>query len=279
MKIISTASEMTSYSAAIKAKGGELGFIPTMGALHEGHLSLVAQAKRENTQVVVSVFVNPTQFNNSTDLKKYPRTFEKDAEMLRSEKVDVMFYPSISEVYPNERKVEFEMDGLDKSMEGPNRPGHFNGVVQVVTRLFDMVKPNHAYFGEKDFQQLVIIRHMSSKLNNGVKIIGCETIRSETGLALSSRNMLLTESGLQIASKIYSSLMFAQRQLANGGLPSQVLIKTTAMLNNIEGLELEYLEFVNPSTLQKCTDTESEIQACVAAYLEGVRLIDNMRVK
>ncbi len=279
MKIISTASEMTNYSDAIKGEGGELGFIPTMGALHEGHLSLVAQAKRENTQVVVSIFVNPTQFNNSADLEKYPRTFEKDAEMLRLKNVDVMFYPSISEVYPNHNNLEYEMDGLDKNMEGPNRPGHFNGVVQVVTRLFDLVKPNHAYFGEKDFQQLAIIRHMSSKLKNGVKIIGCETIRSETGLALSSRNTLLTESGLQIASKIYSSLMFAQRQFANGGLASQVLVQTTAILNNIEGLELEYLEFVNPSSLQKYSDTESEIQACVAAHIEGVRLIDNMRVK
>ncbi len=279
MKILETAAEMNAFSANAMAKGYNIAFVPTMGALHEGHLSLVEQGKRENHLVVVSVFVNPTQFNNPKDLEKYPRTFEQDRKMLLEVGVDAMFYPSVNEVYPTEAKSTYDLDGLDNYMEGPNRPGHFNGVVQVVTRLFDLVQPTKALFGEKDFQQLAIMKHMSRKLGYNVEIVGCPTIREESGLAKSSRNVRLSTKGEQTAANIYRVLNDLKQSL-KGGLPtSKARQKAIEELNKTAGLDLEYFELVDPESLKPCNDDSEHIQGCVAAYVESVRLIDNMRLK
>ncbi len=279
MKILETAAEMNAFSAKARADGYDIAFVPTMGALHEGHLSLVEQGKRKDHLVVVSVFVNPTQFNNPNDLEKYPRTFEQDRKMLLEVGVDAMFYPSVWEVYPTETNSTYDLDGLDKYMEGPNRPGHFNGVVQVVSRLFDLVQPTIALFGEKDFQQLAIIRHMSRKLGYNVGIVGCPTIREESGLAKSSRNVQLSTNGKQTAANIHRVLNDLKQSL-NLGLPtSEGKQKAIDELNKTVGLDLEYFELVDPDSLVPCNDDSEHIQGCVAAYVESVRLIDNMRLK
>lgn len=249
-----------------------------MGALHEGHASLIRKAKADCDIVIVSVFVNPTQFNNKSDLENYPRTFEADHQLLASLGVAVMFYPSASEIYPSNTQQTHDLDGLDTLMEGPNRPGHFQGVVQVVTRLFDLIEPNTAYFGKKDFQQLAIIRHMSKKLGYATKIVGCATMREESGLAMSSRNSRLSEQGRKNASVIFSVLRSIERDLRDSNL-AEVKEKATSKLNSASGLKLEYLEFVEPTTLLPASDNSKAIQACVAVWTEDVRLIDNLRVK
>lgn len=279
MKTITTAKEMIAFSDSRGAAGERVGFVPTMGALHAGHLSLVETARSMNDLVVVSVFVNPTQFNDPKDLEKYPRTLDSDTELLEKSGVDVLFYPSVEEIYPDKTEVVYELDGLDQTMEGPNRPGHFNGVVQVVTRLFDIVKPNSAFFGEKDFQQLSIIRHMAAKLGYSIEIIGCPTMREQSGLAMSSRNMRLSESGHEVAAHISRSLKEIANRISGGERPSDVL---TTVLNNLskeEEIDVEYLALADPITLQPATNNSASIRACIAAYVEGVRLIDNMQVK
>ena len=278
LQIIDTADEMLEFSDFIISNGKTIGFVPTMGALHEGHATLIKQAKAECDVIVVSVFVNPTQFNDKSDLENYPRTFDADKQLLDTLGVDVMFYPSASEIYPNGTQHSYNLDGLDATMEGPNRPGHFNGVVQVVMRLFDLTRPTIAYFGEKDFQQLAIISHMTKKLGYSTKIIGCPTIREENGLAMSSRNRRLSVEGRKNAAVIFSVLQSIERELLSSDLAAAKK-KALSNLSSATGLELEYLEFVNPNTLQLASDNSESIQACIAAWIEGVRLIDNLRVK
>jgi pantoate--beta-alanine ligase len=279
MKLITTAKEMFEFSSSTRSRGLSIGFVPTMGALHSGHISLVKSAKQLCDMVVVSVFVNPTQFNDPSDLQNYPRTFESDQQLLATEGVDVMFFPSKEEIYPVEESKHYDLDGLDELMEGPNRPGHFDGVVQVVTRLFDIVQPNSAFFGEKDFQQLVVIRYMANKLGYSTNIIGCPTQRESSGLAKSSRNVRLSESGKTIASKISFCLYHIKEQFANHRLASEIRHESIKMLSENEGIELEYLEFVNPDTLIAANNQSVSVQACVAVWVEGVRLIDNLQVK
>ena len=278
LQIIDTADEMLEFSDFIISNGKTIGFVPTMGALHEGHATLIKQAKAECDVIVVSVFVNPTQFNDKSDLENYPRTFDADKQLLDTLGVDVMFYPSASEIYPNGTQHSYNLDGLDAMMEGPKRPGHFNGVVQVVMRLFDLTRPTMAYFGEKDFQQLAIISHMTKKLGYSTKIIGCPTIREENGLAMSSRNRRLSVEGRKNAAVIFSVLQSIERELLSSDLAAAKK-KALSNLSSATGLELEYLEFVNPNTLQLASDNSESIQACIAAWIEGVRLIDNLRVK
>ena len=256
-----------------------IGFVPTMGALHEGHLSLVRNAKRSGDIVVVSIFVNPTQFNNSSDLDKYPRTFETDKKLLLNEGIDVLFFPTVDEIYPSPETKSYNLDGLDAQMEGPNRPGHFSGVVQVVSRLFDLVKPHVAYFGEKDFQQLAIIRHMTTKLGYDIQIQGGNTVREKSGLAMSSRNVRLSPKGLEVASQLSSVLSHMKERISFGATPSMAKQMAIDHLNNVDGIHVEYLEMIDPRTLRPIDDHADQIQACVAAQVEGVRLIDNMRVK
>jgi pantoate--beta-alanine ligase len=266
---------------ALKAQGANpiVGFVPTMGALHEGHLSLVRQAKRENEVVVVSIFVNPIQFNNSEDLEKYPRTLEHDLKLLEEAGCTLVFAPSEAEMYPEKPSEKYDFGTLETVMEGAFRPGHFNGVAIVVKRLFDLVKPTTAYFGEKDFQQLAIIRALVEKENMAVEIVGCSIIRENDGLAMSSRNTRLSDEDRRIAPQIYKTLRDS-RDLVDVFTPQQLKAFTAEQLQKIPRTKLEYFEIANAKTLQPIehwNDCPRRI-ACVAIWLGDVRLIDNVKI-
>jgi len=256
----------------------KIGFVPTMGALHEGHLSLITKAKETCDLVVASIFVNPTQFNNPADLDKYPRMPEKDAALLESVGCDFLFLPTTESIYPEGYEhLKMDLAPLDEVMEGKYRPGHFAGVIDVVSRLFDIVKPTHAFFGRKDFQQVMIIKYMTKKLNLTIEIVVGETIREQSGLAMSSRNLRLTEQQKQQATVIYETLSFG-KEMAPFLSPQEVLIE---MISIIEAstLELEYLEIVDAETLLPLTDFWLPgATACVVAYCGEVRLIDNLEL-
>ena len=283
MQIITRKSELTRQVEACIRQGKTIGFVPTMGALHAGHASLVQQACAENEICVVSIFVNPTQFNNAEDLAKYPRTLEKDSQLLEQLGVHFVFAPSAEEMYSAAEMTEtfgFDFNGLDEVMEGKMRPGHFNGVVQVVSRLFELVRPTRAYFGEKDFQQLAIIRHMversalSSRFED-LKIIGCPIVREKSGLALSSRNERLSETEKEIAVGISKALISSLEWTKTNSV-AEVQQRVIDSINRIEGLEVEYYEIVDKTTLQPTTSFENAI-GCVTVYCGGVRLIDNIQ--
>ena len=283
MQVITTKQELVRQIKACLRQNKTIGLVPTMGALHEGHAALVRQAVAENDVCVVSVFVNPTQFNNPEDLLKYPRTLTKDVELLTDLGVHFVFAPSPEEMYtPEEMQQPFSFDfnGLDAVMEGKMRPGHFNGVVQVVSRLFDLVQPTRAYFGEKDFQQLAIIHHMveSSEMKerfSGLQIIDCPIVREESGLALSSRNQRLSDEEKQIAVNI-SQTLFASMNWAKTASVAEVQQRVIDTINAVDGLEVEYYEIVDKDTLQP-TDCWDNAVGCVTVYCGPVRLIDNIR--
>ena len=283
MQIITTKLELSNQMAACIRQGKSIGFVPTMGALHAGHASLVKQACAENAVCVVSVFVNPTQFNNKEDLLKYPRNIKKDAELLADLGVDFVFAPTPEEMYSQEemqQEFAFDFDGLDQVMEGKMRPGHFNGVVQVVSRLFDLVQPTRAYFGEKDFQQLAIIHHMVERSSlseryTGLKIVDCPIVRENSGLAMSSRNERLSEQEKQTAVTI-SQTLFASLQWAKTASVKEVQQRVIDTINNVDGLEVEYYEIIDKNTLQP-TDCWDNAVGCVTVYCGPVRLIDNIR--
>ena len=283
MQIITTKLELSNQMAACIRQGKSIGFVPTMGALHAGHASLVKQACAENAVCVVSVFVNPTQFNNKEDLLKYPRNIKKDAELLADLGVDFVFAPTPEEMYSQkEMQQEFAFDfaGLDQVMEGKMRPGHFNGVVQVVSRLFDLVQPTRAYFGEKDFQQLAIIHHMVERSSlseryTGLKIVDCPIVRENSGLAMSSRNERLSEQEKQTAVTI-SQTLFASLQWAKTASVKEVQQRVIDTINAVDGLEVEYYEIVDKNTLQP-TEVWDNAVGCVTVYCGPVRLIDNIR--
>ena len=283
MQIITTKLELSNQMAACIRQGKSIGFAPTMGALHAGHASLVKQACAENAVCVVSVFVNPTQFNNKEDLLKYPRNIKKDAELLADLGVDFVFAPTPEEMYSQEemqQEFAFDFAGLDQVMEGKMRPGHFNGVVQVVSRLFDLVQPTRAYFGEKDFQQLAIIHHMVERSSlseryTGLKIVDCPIVRENSGLAMSSRNERLSEQEKQTAVTI-SQTLFASLQWAKTASVKEVQQRVIDTINNVDGLEVEYYEIIDKNTLQP-TDCWDNAVGCVTVYCGPVRLIDNIR--
>ena len=283
MQIITTKLELSNQMAACIRQGKSIGFVPTMGALHAGHASLVKQACAENAVCVVSVFVNPTQFNNKEDLLKYPRNINKDAELLADLGVDFVFAPTPEEMYTQEemqQEFSFDFAGLDQVMEGKMRPGHFNGVVQVVSRLFDLVQPTRAYFGEKDFQQLAIIHHMVERSSlseryTGLKIVDCPIVRENSGLAMSSRNERLSEQEKQTAVTI-SQTLFDSLQWAKTASVKEVQQRVIDTINAVDGLEVEYYEIVDKNTLQP-TDNWDNAVGCVTVYCGPVRLIDNIR--
>lgn len=264
-----------------REKGKKVGFVPTMGALHEGHISLVKRSNSENDVTVVSIFVNPTQFNNPDDLNNYPRTPESDHIMLSENEVDILFSPDVNEMYNQKREdlEKIDLGNIAKVMEGAHRPGHFSGVVQIVSRLFEIVKPQIAYFGEKDFQQLAIIRVMTSQLGYPVKITGCPTIREKNGLAMSSRNMRLTENGLNAAAQISQALNFANENWRSHK-PENLIKLLKEKIEKNQLLKVEYIEIADEKSLEKITAWDDKIQArCFAAvYCENVRLIDNMKL-
>ena len=283
MQIITTKKELQAIVAACKSQGKTIGLVPTMGALHAGHASLVKRAVNENNVCFVSVFVNPTQFNNKEDLAKYPRNIQRDAELLETIGADFVFAPTPEEMYSaQEMNTTFQFDfaGLDQVMEGKMRPGHFNGVVQVVSRLFYLVQPDKAYFGEKDFQQLAIIHHMVEHSSlagtfGNLQIIDCPIVREASGLALSSRNERLSESEKKTALAI-SKTLFASLEWAKSATVAEVQQHVIDTINAVEGLEVEYYEIVDQTTLLP-TDTFDHAIGCITVYCGPVRLVDNIK--
>lgn len=281
MKIIHSINDLQAQLSQLVAQGLTVGFVPTMGALHAGHISLVKASNNENDVTVVSIFVNPTQFNDPNDLLKYPRTLEADSALLRANGTDVVFVPTVDEMYPVPDTRQFSYPPLDTVMEGSFRPGHFNGVCQVVSKLFDAVKPHRAYFGEKDYQQLAIIRRMVKALNLPVEIIGCPIVREPDGLALSSRNARLSaqerKNALNISQTLFKSTNFATE--------NHTVSETKSFVqNNIAqspGLTLEYFAMVDGETLQDVANwNEAEsIVGCITVFCGDVRLIDNIKYK
>jgi len=261
----------------VRESGKTIGFVPTMGALHEGHMALVNKAKQQNDVVIVSVFVNPTQFNNSTDLVHYPKTPEKDTALLIENGCDIAFFPTVDQIYPtNYQSPEIPLGTLDSVMEGQFRPGHFKGVVQVVHRFFDLTQPTRAYFGLKDFQQVAVIQHMVRYLNLQVEIVPCPTLREPSGLAMSSRNMRLNSQQLVDAVVIYKALTQAKLNAQRTTTPLEVKNQVEDLISQ-SPLELEYFTIVDPVTLEELTTHWTEgATACLAAYCGEVRLIDNM---
>ncbi len=279
MKIVISTAELDKVISQVKRSGKSIGFVPTMGALHAGHKSLVERARAENDFCVVSIFVNPTQFNNKTDLEKYPRNLESDALLLENVGCDLIFAPSTEDMYTNEEmndSFEFDFGGLDQVMEGKFRPGHFNGVVQIVSKLFDYVKPDKAYFGEKDFQQLAIIHRMVDILNYKVEIIDCPIIREPDGLAMSSRNERLSTNQRKIAVAI-SKVLFESRNFATRFSPTELTDWVVGEVNAVQGLEVEYFEIVDAVTLAKIDEWSKPAVGCITVFCGEVRLIDNIR--
>ena len=280
MKLIQTIQELRTELDALRKEGKTIGLVPTMGALHAGHASLVKRAVAENDVVVVSDFVNPTQFNDKNDLLKYPRTLDADCKLLEECGASFVFAPSVEEIYPEPDTRQFSYAPLDTVMEGKFRPGHFNGVCQIVSKLFLIVEPTRAYFGEKDFQQLAIIREMVRKYPFNLEIVGCPIVREADGLALSSRNARLSDEqriqALQISKTLFASVEYAQ---------THTLAETKAFvesaISTAEGLRLEYFEIVDGNSLQTVCGWKdgSYIVGCITVFCGEVRLIDNIKYK
>ena len=279
MKVLKSKKTLIDYVERQREMGKKIGFAPTMGALHEGHLSLYKAAKKENDEVISSIFVNPTQFNNPDDFQKYPKTLEKDLELLEKAGVDAVYVPNVEEMYPdglNSKKYDF--DGLENEMEGKYRPGHFDGVGTIVEELFRQVQPHNAYFGEKDYQQLAIIKKMVEKTKLPVKIHGVPTLREEDGLAMSSRNVRLTETQRKEATIIYETLEKVKEWFKVISL-EEIKQKVTDIFRN-SNFELEYFVIADEETLKEANaiDENREYRAFIVAYAGDVRLIDNMHL-
>ena len=280
MKVIHTIKDLQAELSVLKAQGKKVGLVPTMGALHAGHASLVKRSVNENEVTVVSVFVNPTQFNDKNDLVKYPRTLDADCKLLEACGATYAFAPSVEEMYPEPDTRQFSYAPLDTVMEGAFRPGHFNGVCQIVSKLFEAVKPHRAYFGEKDFQQLAIIREMVRQMQFDLEIVGCPIVREEDGLALSSRNARLSAEERENALKI-SQTLFKSRTFAATHTVSETLKFVEDAIAAVPGLRLEYFEIVDGNTLQKVDNWNqtSYVVGCIRVFCGDVRLIDNIKYK
>lgn len=280
MRVVTTIKEVEQFVSSESEKEKIIGLVPTMGSLHQGHLSLVSEAAKKCDSIIVSVFVNPTQFNNAKDLERYPRDLNKDVGMLSATKCDLIFAPSVEEVYPEEDIRQFNFGELEICMEGVHRPGHFNGVAQVVSKLFEMVKPDKAYFGLKDFQQLAIIRNLVTQLKSDIEIVSCPIIREDDGLAMSSRNQLLTPENRKnapvIAATLFESCNF---------VPTKSVKELTdwviAEIDKVDGLQVEYFDIVDGLSLQKIDKwSDSDyIVGCIAVFADKIRLIDNIVFK
>jgi len=279
MKLIRSKFELLTDIQLLKFLGKTIGFVPTMGALHAGHIALVKRAVAENDICIVSIFVNPTQFNNITDLEKYPRNLERDAKLLENAGCELIFAPESDMIYNSDEisnRFEFDFGGLDTVMEGKFRPGHFNGVVQIVSKFFQLIQPNKAYFGEKDFQQLAIIHHMVRIFNFDVEIVDCPIVREPSGLAMSSRNERLTDEQRKKAVEI-SKVLFESRNFATKLSPKELTRWVINRINSVSELEVEYYEIVNSITLQPLVSWSEPTVGCIAVYCGEVRLIDNIR--
>ncbi len=281
MEIIRTVKRLGEVVEDARDKGLSIGLVPTMGALHAGHRSLVERARAENDIVITSVFVNPTQFNNPEDLRTYPRTEEADCAMLEQCGVDYAFVPSVEEMYPEPDTRVFDLGPVAEVMEGAMRPGHFNGVAQIVSRLFALTKPTRAYFGEKDFQQIAVIRRMVELEGFDLEIVPCPIVREPDGLALSSRNVRLSPEARAIAPKIHYLLEQSLNLKAEGMQPRQLADAVAAAIDGVEGLDTEYYSIVDAETMQpidRWVDAGAlGAVGCVTVFCGGVRLIDNIR--
>ncbi|MEM9050819.1 MAG: pantoate--beta-alanine ligase [Bacteroidota bacterium] len=277
MIVVKTVKEINTLTAHFQRYS--VGFVPTMGALHEGHLSLIRKCQKDNQKTVVSIFVNPTQFNDPADYKNYPREIEKDIKHLRANSVDCLFLPSAEEIYPERDKNTYDLGDLQYRLEGEFRPGHFNGVASVVKRLFEIVRPAKAYFGLKDFQQFQVIRKLNQNYNLGVEIIGCETLREDDGLAMSSRNKRLTASQRNLATNLSKALKLVA-EYGGSKTPEKLEEIGKKYLSKYPEIDLEYFKVLNPDNLLETPErnTSEERIALLAAKIGGVRLIDNMVV-
>ncbi|WP_271407193.1 pantoate--beta-alanine ligase [Tenacibaculum soleae] len=281
MKVYKTISELKDFLSQLKIAKKSIGFVPTMGALHQGHLSLVKKAKKKNDITVVSIFVNPTQFDNKEDLEKYPKTYENDVALLESVDCDILFFPTVEEIYNEKVDSEsFNFDGLEHEMEGRFRDGHFDGVGTIVKRLFEIVTPDNAYFGKKDFQQLQIIKKMVEKHHIPVKIKGCDIFREADGLAMSSRNTRLTNEYRQAAPFIYKTLRKAKKKFGTKNA-IEVTKWVQKQFKKHPLLELEYFTIANEKTLKTICEKEKnkKYRAFIAVFAGDIRLIDNISLK
>lgn len=276
MKIIETVEEMKKFSEEMREKKKTIGFVPTMGYLHEGHLSLVRRARNENDVVVVSIFVNPTQFGPNEDYERYPRDFERDRKLLEKENVDCIFHPSVEEMYPPDFSTYVEETKLSKHLCGRSRPGHFRGVCTVVTKLFNIVKPHRAYFGQKDAQQFRVLRRMVRDLNMDVEMIECPIVREPDGLAMSSRNVYLSPEERQQALSLYQSLKIAENLYLNGERDAEKIKEEMIKhLSRFDKVKIDYVEIVDEETLEPVEKIDRKVIVAVAAWVGNARLIDN----
>lgn len=286
MKVVHQIAELRkaldSFRASAPHSSLAIGFVPTMGALHAGHASLIERSVAECSLTVVSVFVNPTQFNDPKDLRNYPRTFEADCALIESIGGDIVFAPTVEEMYPQPDERCFSYPPIDTVMEGVRRPGHFNGVCQIVSKLFDAVMPDRAYFGEKDFQQIAVIRAMMQDLGYSFELVSCPIVRESDGLAMSSRNTLLAPKE-RITAVHISKVLLESQSWVNTHSVAQVKARVQELLNAIEGLEVEYFDIVNAHTLQSISqwDEADQVQGCITVFCgeRPVRLIDNVSYK
>ena len=278
IEIVHTVAELRRKVRAWRSAGEMVGVVPTMGALHDGHLSLARRARAECDRVITTIFVNPKQFNNPDDLKKYPRTLQADAALLSHVPVDVVFAPSVDEVYPDGFATTVSVGGVSEPLEGRMRPGHFDGVATVVTKLFGMTEADRGYFGQKDWQQLQVVLKLVRDLNLPVEVVGCETIREEDGLAMSSRNVRLTPEGRAIAAVLYAAVTVAAEDI-RAGQSDRMAIREAAEKLRAAGFErVEYIELRDAETLMPSDDPRRPRRMLAAAWLDGVRLIDNIPV-
>ena len=279
MLIFNKKSDLSAFLSPLIHQNKSIGFVPTMGALHKGHLSLLEKSLSENDITVMSIFVNPTQFNNAEDLDKYPRTLERDVQIMQELSNNIIVYaPEVADIYEGNTVSEsFDYDGLENQMEGKHRPGHFDGVGTIVKRLFEIVQPNKAYFGEKDFQQLQIVKKLVSKYNIPVDVIGCPIHREANGLAMSSRNERLSESAREKAAIIYQILNSAKEIFQTNSAEQTIKFVENEFKKHPE-FELEYFEIADEATLLPVSEKESEkkYRGFIAIFIENIRLIDNI---
>jgi pantoate--beta-alanine ligase len=279
MEVIEQVASLRTTVRALRCSGKRIGFVPTMGALHEGHLELLRVSAQENDVTICSIFVNPTQFNNASDYKLYPRTLEQDISLLQTVGCDYLFAPKAEEVYPKQSLLQFSFGELESVMEGAHRPGHFNGVATIVTKLFNLVQPHKAYFGQKDLQQVAVVRQLVQALSFDLELVCHPTVRETDGLAMSSRNKRLNKVQRELATQLYKALQLARRDLKQKPLPT-IKSEVAHYLSQVDELELEYFEIADPMTLQPVAEVadHDELALCIAAYVGEVRLIDNILV-
>ncbi|SFQ30887.1 pantoate--beta-alanine ligase [Hymenobacter arizonensis] len=280
MQILTTAAGLQAYTERARQTGKRVGLVPTMGALHAGHLQLVRAARADCDEVIASLFVNPTQFNSAEDFRLYPRLPEADAALLAPVGCTALFVPSVDEIYPRPTVLRFDFGALEQVMEGAHRPGHFNGVATVVSKLFHLARPHRAYFGQKDWQQVAVIRQLVADLSFDLEIVACPTIREADGLAMSSRNLRLDAEARAVAPLLHRVLVAAAAEVRQGILPAQVRASAASALASEPLVTPEYFEVADAQTLQPLSEYAAgrDVVLCLAAHLGGVRLIDNVVV-